>query len=237
MCRALSLSVSGDCAWRLRAESRRADPIAANRLGRNFVASRPGQVWLADLTDIPTGEGWLYLAVLDRHTGKIVGWSRRAHWPTEIALAALNLAIERQRGLRLFCLAKSNHDCVSLNLKLIHFSLRTTCQLPELTVSDTRTKQRLIHILVQEIVCELDDTTKEAVLLIHWTGGRHSEAQLPRAARQDQWIPGRSSARGRRCPAPSRRPLAGSRNRRVAQPHALQDDAEIDRSTPADVLS
>jgi DNA invertase Pin-like site-specific DNA recombinase len=46
--------------------------------------------------------------------------------------------------------------------------------------SDTRTKQRLIHILVQEIVCELDDTTNEAVLLIHWTGGRHSELRIPR---------------------------------------------------------
>lgn len=36
------------------------------------------------------------------------------------------------------------------------------------------------HILVQEIVCELDDATNEAVLLIHWTGGRHSELRVPR---------------------------------------------------------
>ncbi len=46
--------------------------------------------------------------------------------------------------------------------------------------SDTRTKQRLIHILVQEIVCNLDDVTNEAVLLIHWTGGRHTEVRVPR---------------------------------------------------------
>ena len=46
--------------------------------------------------------------------------------------------------------------------------------------TDTRTKQRLIHILVQEIVCDLDDTTNEAVLLIHWTGGRHTEVRVPR---------------------------------------------------------
>jgi len=46
--------------------------------------------------------------------------------------------------------------------------------------SDTRTKQRLIHILVQEIVCNLDDATNEAVLLIHWTGGRHTEVRVPR---------------------------------------------------------
>jgi len=46
--------------------------------------------------------------------------------------------------------------------------------------TDTRTKQRLIHILVQEIVCELDDTANEAVLLIHWTGGRHTEVRVAR---------------------------------------------------------
>jgi hypothetical protein len=46
--------------------------------------------------------------------------------------------------------------------------------------TDTRTKQRLIHILVQEIVCELDEAANEAVLLIHWTGGRHTEVRVPR---------------------------------------------------------
>jgi len=46
--------------------------------------------------------------------------------------------------------------------------------------TDTRTKQRLIHIVVQEIVCDLDDATNEAVLLIHWTGGRHTEVRAAR---------------------------------------------------------
>ena len=46
--------------------------------------------------------------------------------------------------------------------------------------TDTRTKQRLIHILIREIVCELDDATNEAVLLIHWTGGRHTEVRVAR---------------------------------------------------------
>jgi DNA invertase Pin-like site-specific DNA recombinase len=46
--------------------------------------------------------------------------------------------------------------------------------------ADTRTKQRLIHILVHEVVCDLDNVTNEAVLLIHWTGGRHTEVRVPR---------------------------------------------------------
>ena len=73
-------------------DSQHTYPIAPNRLGRNFVANRPGQVWLADLTYIPTGEGWLYLAaVLDLHTRKIVGWSMRETLHTEIALEALTM--------------------------------------------------------------------------------------------------------------------------------------------------
>ena len=79
-------------------DSRHAYPIAPNKLGRNFLAHRPGQVWLADLTYIPTREGWLYFAaVLDLHTGKIVGWSMRETLHTEIALQALTMAIARQR--------------------------------------------------------------------------------------------------------------------------------------------
>ena len=58
-------------------------PVAPNRLSQNFAASRPNQIWLADITYEPTGEGWLYLAaVLDLFTKKIVGWAMRDHLPT-----------------------------------------------------------------------------------------------------------------------------------------------------------
>ena len=79
-------------------DSRHSYPIAPNRLARNFRTSAPNQIWLADLTDIPTGEGWLYLAgVLDMHTRKLVGWSMRETLHTQIALEALAMAIARQR--------------------------------------------------------------------------------------------------------------------------------------------
>lgn len=79
-------------------DSRHSYPIAPNRLARNFVASAPNRIWLADLTYIPTGEGWLYLAaILDMHTRKIVGWSMRETLHTEIALEALTMAIKRQQ--------------------------------------------------------------------------------------------------------------------------------------------
>lgn len=46
--------------------------------------------------------------------------------------------------------------------------------------ADMRTKQRIVRILIQEVVLELDDTTNEAVVTIHWTGGRHTEIRVAR---------------------------------------------------------
>lgn len=64
--------------------------MSANLLDRNFVADRPNQIWLADITYIPTGEGWLYLAViLDLFTRKVVGWAMRDHMRAELTIVAL----------------------------------------------------------------------------------------------------------------------------------------------------
>ena len=53
---------------------------------------------MADITDIPTGEGWLYLAViLDRFTRKTVGWAMREHMRAELTIAALTMAVQRRR--------------------------------------------------------------------------------------------------------------------------------------------
>ena len=73
-------------------------PIAPNRLDQKFAAERPNQVWLADITYVPTKEGWLYLAVvLDLFTRKIVGWAMRDHMRAELTIAALTMAIKRQK--------------------------------------------------------------------------------------------------------------------------------------------
>ena len=79
-------------------DSRHYLPVAPNLLRQEFVASAPNRVWLADITYIATGEGWLYLAaVLDLATRKIAGWSMRDHMRTELPLAALMMAAQRQR--------------------------------------------------------------------------------------------------------------------------------------------
>ena len=79
-------------------DSKHSLPVAENLLDQNFVANRPDQVWLADITYIPTGGGWLYLAViLDLFTRKVVGWAMRDHMRAELTIAALTMAIQRRR--------------------------------------------------------------------------------------------------------------------------------------------
>jgi transposase InsO family protein len=56
-------------------------PVAPNRLNRDFQATRPNEKWLADITYIPTAEGWLYLAVvLDLFSRKIVAGPSQPPW-------------------------------------------------------------------------------------------------------------------------------------------------------------
>ena len=79
-------------------DSRHDLPIAPNLLKQQFSAAVPNTVWLADITYLPTGEGWLYLAaILDLATRTIVGWSMREHMRTELTSAALMMTTQRQR--------------------------------------------------------------------------------------------------------------------------------------------
>jgi len=68
-------------------------PIAPNLLARNFTVAAPNTVWAGDMTYIPTGEGWLYLAVvLDLFSRRIVGWSMDETITAELACRALDMA-------------------------------------------------------------------------------------------------------------------------------------------------
>jgi transposase InsO family protein len=79
-------------------DSEHALPIAPNLLDRRFTAAAPNRVWLADITCIPTNEGWLYLAVvLDLFSRRVVGWSMRETMPQELTIAALQMAITNRR--------------------------------------------------------------------------------------------------------------------------------------------
>jgi transposase InsO family protein len=73
-------------------------PIAENLLQQNFDAQGPGQAWVSDITYLPTGQGWLYLAcTMDLFSRRIVGWSMAATLHADIAVDALRMAVDRCR--------------------------------------------------------------------------------------------------------------------------------------------
>lgn len=78
-----------------------ADPAATpapNRLARRFAVSGPNLVWAGDITALPTGQGWLYLAVvLDLWSRRVIGWALRATLETELVLAAWHVAVGRRQ--------------------------------------------------------------------------------------------------------------------------------------------
>jgi putative transposase len=86
--------------FRVTTDSRHDHPVAPNRLDRQFEVAAPNTVWVADISYIPTREGWLYLAVvLDLFSRQVVGWAMDQQMPQELTLAALDMAIQRRRPL------------------------------------------------------------------------------------------------------------------------------------------
>ena len=67
-------------------------------VGRDFGPDAPDRVWCADIKQIRTGEGWLYLAaVQDLLSRRIVGWSMNSHMRSELVVAALEMAVKARR--------------------------------------------------------------------------------------------------------------------------------------------
>jgi putative transposase len=101
--RADGLQAKSTPRFRVTTQSDHAAPMAPNVLARQFAvhtAAAPDRVWAADLTYIPTREGWLYLAViLDLATRRVVGWALRTRLDHELALTALRMALAH-RGAR-----------------------------------------------------------------------------------------------------------------------------------------
>lgn len=71
---------------------------APNILQRRFVTTKPDQVWVGDVTFVPTRQGWIYLAVLiDLYSRKVIGWSMADKNDTHLVLSCLQMAIEHRR--------------------------------------------------------------------------------------------------------------------------------------------
>ena len=97
MCRAALVG----CRLRRRTRTTRAEPThqpAPNLVARQFTVEQLDQLWVGDITYIPTWEGWLYLAVvLDACSRRVVGWAMAEHLGGELTRDALAMALVRRR--------------------------------------------------------------------------------------------------------------------------------------------
>jgi len=81
-------------------DSNHPHPVFENRLDREFNATAPNQKWTADITYIPTDEGFLYLAgVVDLFSRKIVGWSMKDTLHTDLCIEALEMALANRQPM------------------------------------------------------------------------------------------------------------------------------------------
>lgn len=76
----------------------RAATTVPDLVRRDFRASGPDRLWVADITYLPTGAGFLYLAaIVDAWSRRVVGWSMAAHLRTALVIAALDAALDARR--------------------------------------------------------------------------------------------------------------------------------------------
>jgi putative transposase len=83
--------------WRTTKRDRDVRP-APDLIERNFTAAGPDQLWVGDITYVPTGSGFLYLAVVvGAWSRRVVGWSMESHLRTDLVLQALDMALGQRR--------------------------------------------------------------------------------------------------------------------------------------------
>jgi transposase InsO family protein len=83
--------------FRCTTDSSHGRPVAENVLGRQFEPTVADRAWTADITYIPTGEGWLYLAAVeDLYSRRIVGWAMSERIDSRLVVDALEMAVARR---------------------------------------------------------------------------------------------------------------------------------------------
>ena len=98
----------------------------------------------------------------------------------QYALARWNIALQKTRELEQK-LQEFDVDTKNVPLPSKELLLSLAQDLPAVwnaPSSDMRLKQRIMRILIEEIIADVDESNRETVLLIHWAGGRHSELRL-----------------------------------------------------------
>ncbi len=173
--------------FRVTTQSHHAHPIAPTVLARRVAVGAPTQGWAGDIPDIPTREGWLYLAVLlDLGSRRVIGWARRATLERSLTLAALGMA----RVTRRLIASGLHHADRGRQYACGEYRARLAAH--GVTVSMSRTGdcwdnavvERVFTTLTTELVDEADWTTRveaEAAIVEyveHWYNAQRRHSTL-----------------------------------------------------------
>jgi transposase InsO family protein len=173
----VELGIAGKCGRR-KVRTTRRDPAArpaTDLVERDFTADQPDELWLGDVTYIPTGEGFLYLAsVLDVFSRRLLGWSLADHLRTELCLDALTAAGAARGRVRFSgTVFHSDHGC-----QYTAVEFRRRCRAMGIVQSmgtvgdsyDNAMAESLWSSLKRELVDDARFTTKEEarVAVFEW---------------------------------------------------------------------
>ena len=154
--------------FRWTATVRASMPAASNHLNGDFSAEAPNRVWVGDITQVRTREGWLYLAILiDLFSRKVVGHAEASNARQELALQALEAAIRSRRpdpGLLHHTdrggqyLSAEYQDCLDRNGIICSMSRPGRC-------ADNAAAESFFHTLKTEWLYHFDFYTREEARL------------------------------------------------------------------------
>jgi transposase InsO family protein len=158
-------------------------PSAPNLLARSFSAPAPDRAWVADITIVRTGEGWLHLAVvLDLFSRKVVGWATSERVQQAIALEALAMAIRRRRpepGLVHHSDRGGQYAAAAYQALLDRHGLVSSMSRPG-NCLDNAVAESFFHTLKTELVYHEHYRTREAARLaiFEWIEGFYNRTRL-----------------------------------------------------------
>jgi putative transposase len=152
---------------RRRGTTRRSKRAAAaeDLVKRDFAATRSDKVWVADITYVATGEGFLYLAfILDVHSRRVVGWAMEDHLRTEIVVDALRMAVWRRKpapGLVHHSDQGAQYTSLSFGERLKEVGITPSMGRTG-TALDNAMAESFVSTLKAEMVSNLESPTRQA---------------------------------------------------------------------------
>ncbi len=150
--------------FRQTTDSNHRHPVAENILDRDFAPEEPNAAWVADVTYIPTREGWLYLAVVeDLFSRMVVGWSMAAAMTSRLVVDALEMALAaRPRGSSLVAHSDRGSQYASEHYQRRLAEERITCSMSRRgNCWDNAPMESFFASLKEELVHDEDYATRE----------------------------------------------------------------------------